>query len=72
MYRCYQMCRHGIRKARTQVNLSLARKNTTSFYRYIDQKRDIISKCIQIYANKVKETGRLVTTDMLSLVTTEG
>lgn len=34
------MYRHGIREARAQLDLSLARtvKNTTSFYRYIGQK----------------------------------
>jgi len=38
-----QMFRHGIRRARAQLELNLARnaKNTTGCYRYISQKRKI-------------------------------
>ncbi|KFQ60214.1 hypothetical protein N334_01909, partial [Pelecanus crispus] len=61
-----QMCRHGIRKAKAQLELSLTRKekNITGFYRYVGQKRKITRKCTQTHKNMINKTRELVTTNM--------
>lgn len=56
-----QMCKNGIRKAKVQVGLNLARdvKNKKGFYRYIDQKRQA-TESIPL----INEKGGLAIADM--------
>ena len=57
------MCRDGIRKAKTQVELILemeAKNNKKGFYRYISQKR----KAKENVPSLVDENAKLLTTDM--------
>ncbi|KAK4811145.1 LOW QUALITY PROTEIN: hypothetical protein QYF61_019776 [Mycteria americana] len=58
-----QECTDGIRKAKAQLELSLARdakNNKKGFYRYVGQKRKIKENVPPL----VNKTGELVTTDM--------
>lgn len=58
-----QICRDRFRKAKTQVELSLARdvkNNKKGIYRYICQKREAKESVPPL----IKEKGELVTTDM--------
>lgn len=59
-----QMCKNGIRKAKVQVGLNLARdvKNKKGFYRYIDQKRQAKESVLTL----INEKGEVATTDMES------
>jgi len=57
-----QLCRDGIRKAKVQLELNLAKdakKNRKSFYRYVSQKRKV-KESIRTLTNT---TGKLITTD---------
>ena len=59
----FQMCRDGIRKAKAQMELSLARdakSNRKRFYRYMAQKR----KAKESVPPLMDEKGELVMTDM--------
>ena len=57
------MCRDGIRKAKTQMELNLARdakNNKKEFYRYIGQRR----KANESVPPLMDDTGELVTKDV--------
>ena len=57
-----RLCRDGVRKAKAQLELNLARdakKNKKGFYRYLNQKGEV-QQCVPTL---VSDTGRLVTTD---------
>ena len=57
-----RLCRDGVRKAKAQLKLNLARdakKNTKGFYRYLNQKKKVqqgVPPCLPVSA-----TGKLVT-----------
>ncbi|KAJ7421333.1 hypothetical protein BTVI_18706 [Pitangus sulphuratus] len=53
-----QICRNGIRKTTTQLELNLARdaKNKTHFYKYVGQKRKIEENML-ILINKIERTS---------------
>jgi len=57
-----RLCRDGVRKAKAQLKLNLARdakKNTKGFYRYLKQKKKVqqgVPPCLP-----VSDTGKLVT-----------
>ena len=56
------LCRDGVRKAKAQLELNLARdakKNKKGFYRYLNQKRKV-QEAVPLL---VSDTGKLVTTD---------
>ena len=58
-----QECREGIRKAKAQLELNLARdvkNNKKGFFRYIGQQRKMKETVLSV----MSETGDLATTDM--------
>jgi len=56
-----QLCRDGVRKAKAQLELNLARdaKNKKDFYRYVSRKK-IVKESVPPL---MSETGKLVTAD---------
>ncbi|KFV48258.1 hypothetical protein N328_03880, partial [Gavia stellata] len=57
-----QLCRDGVRKAKAQLELNLARdakNNKKSFYRYVARK----GRSKKVYPVTMSKTGKLVTTD---------
>ncbi|KAK4821758.1 hypothetical protein QYF61_000819 [Mycteria americana] len=69
-YRLFRRDRDGVRKAKAQLELNLARdaKNTKKgFYRYIDQKRKV-KESVPPLMNK---NGDLVSTERMALGTTD-
>ena len=57
-----RLCRDGVRKAKAQLELNLARdvkKNKKGFYRYLNQKRKVQKDIPPL----VSGSGKLVTTD---------
>ncbi|KFQ90119.1 hypothetical protein N337_04750, partial [Phoenicopterus ruber ruber] len=56
-----RLCRDGVRKAKAQLELNLARnaKNNKGFYRHVSQKRKVKESIPPL----ISKTGKLVTTD---------
>ncbi|KFQ59414.1 hypothetical protein N334_04442, partial [Pelecanus crispus] len=54
-----QLCREGVRKAKAQLELNLAREVEKGFYRYVNQKRKV-KESVPLLMNK---NGNVVSTD---------
>jgi len=57
-----RLCRGGVRKAKVQLELNLARgvkNNKKGFYRYVSQKRKVKESVFHL----TSKTGKLVTTE---------
>ena len=60
------LCRAGVRKAKAQLELDLARgvkKKKKDFKRYINRKREVQENKVYFSSYPVSSTGKLVTAD---------